>query len=310
MLSTHVKMAAKVLISCGLIVFALRGVDIFSVFLQIMSASILNVTFAWVLMTGLALIHSERWRIVLVQLRMKLTYGDAIKLVFISYFFNQTLPSTVGGDAFRIWGAHRKGISLQDAVCSVIVDRIIALISILLMIFASSPWLSDLFGVTPRSWMLGLLLAVCAVSLSFLLLTNRLLDWLSRWRLGRGVISIVSCAKAVFLDIKVASYVVVLSVCSYFVVSFAVYLLARGMLVNLEFKYSLLLMPLVILVTILPVSIAGWGIREGAMLVSLDLVGVPSADAVSISILLGLVSLLSGLPGGLIWLVGNQRLNK
>ena len=89
-----------------------------------------------------------------------------------------------------------------------------------------------------------------------------------------------------------------------------VYILACSMLIELEFMHSLLLMPLIVLLTILPISIAGWGVREGAMIMLLGLVGMPSEQALALSILVGIVALISGLPGGLIWLIENYGQEK
>jgi len=303
MVSALVRTAVKVLISGGLIVLVLRGVNISDVYSQIVKVSALNIAIALLLMTGMALIHAERWRLVIGQLRIRLAYGVAIRLVLISYFFNQTLPSTVGGDAFRVWGAYRRGISLQDAMASVVVDRVVALISLLLMVIVSSPWLLDFFPSSSALWILGLLTAIGAMGLALLLWLYRFSGgWLSRWRAGRLFVPTVTCARSVLLNIRVTTSAVALTIFGYVVVSLTAYLLACSMQINLEFKDSLLLMPLVIFLTILPVSIAGWGIREGAMVAALGLVGIPSVEALSLSILIGLVLLVSGVPGGLIWL--------
>ncbi len=299
------RIAVKLFISAGLIALVLRNVDISGVYVQITTAKAFNIAVAFALTTGIALIQSERWRRVLGQLGVKLPYGDAIRLTLISYFFNQTLPSTVGGDAFRVWGAYRRGVSIHDAVSSVIVDRIIALASLLILIAAGLPWLTDLFQSPSTLWILCSLVAASIIGIVLLLLSNRLGSLLSRWRLGRVFMSVVVCARVVFLNIRVAISVTVLSIFSYVIISFMVYFLARGMLIDLEFKHSLLLMPLIILLTILPVSIAGWGVREGAMIMLLGLVGIPSEQALALSILVGIVALVSGLPGGLIWLIEN-----
>lgn len=122
--------------------------------------------------------------------------------------------------------------------------------------------------------------------------------------------AILVCARAVLLNVRVTISVTVLSIFSYVITSFMVYFLACGMLIELEFKHSLLLMPLIILITILPISIAGWGVREGAMIMLLGLVGMPSEQALALSILVGIVALISGLPGGLIWLIENYGQEK
>jgi len=63
----------------------------------------------------------------------------------------------------------------------------------------------------------------------------------------------------------------------------------------------------VLLLSLLPISIAGWGVREGAMIACLGLVGVDAASAFAVSALFGLTSVVVGLPGGLVWLLIGQR---
>ncbi len=63
-----------------------------------------------------------------------------------------------------------------------------------------------------------------------------------------------------------------------------------------------MLIPLVMVASAIPISVAGWGVREGAMVAALGLVGVGEAQAFAISLLLGLMLIVAGLPGGLLWL--------
>ena len=57
-----------------------------------------------------------------------------------------------------------------------------------------------------------------------------------------------------------------------------------------------------VVITLVPISIAGWGIREGAMIFGFALVGVAEADALALSVATGLCQIVAGIPGGLIWL--------
>jgi uncharacterized membrane protein YbhN (UPF0104 family) len=56
------------------------------------------------------------------------------------------------------------------------------------------------------------------------------------------------------------------------------------------------------LIQLLPVSLAGWGVREVVLVVALGSFGVPAEEALATSVLLGLCTILVGLPGGLVWL--------
>jgi len=65
-------------------------------------------------------------------------------------------------------------------------------------------------------------------------------------------------------------------------------------------------MPPVILATVLPISIGGWGMRETAMVFMLSLVGVAPERAFLLSVLMGVVTVVMSLPGGVLWLLFPQ----
>ena len=84
--------------------------------------------------------------------------------------------------------------------------------------------------------------------------------------------------------------------------SLAVFLIARSLALDIDVLTCLVLVPPVILLTILPISMAGWGVRELGMISALGYAGVASADALLISLTLGVFVVLLSLPGGWIWL--------
>ena len=85
------------------------------------------------------------------------------------------------------------------------------------------------------------------------------------------------------------------------------YVLAAGLEIEISFLDCFFLVPPVILAMTLPISIAGWGVREGAMIVALGLIGVSQESALVLSILFGLGITLAALPGGVIWLFSRNR---
>ena len=65
-----------------------------------------------------------------------------------------------------------------------------------------------------------------------------------------------------------------------------------------------MVVPPVTFIQLLPVSLAGWGVREAALVVALGSFGIPAEAALAISILMALCLILTSLPGGLIWIAG------
>ena len=76
--------------------------------------------------------------------------------------------------------------------------------------------------------------------------------------------------------------------------------------IGLDLLDCLVLIPPVMLITTMPISIAGWGVRETAMVYVLGLVGVSEADSLVISVIIGILFLIVSLLGGLFWLSGKQ----
>ena len=287
--------ALKALASIALLLLALRGIDTVAIRTHLADADPWTIAVAVALMTGISTIHTERWRIVLNCLGRDLHFVLAWKLVLIGYFFNQTLPSTVG--------AYRNGVRVGDAISSVIIDRVAALASLLLMIVLGLPWLFELITVRSAQWIVMLVLVGGALGMALLLSLGRFASLLGRWRLTRLLLPVATGARAVFGSGTATTQIVLLTIVAYAVASYAVHLLAQGLAIKLGFGDALLLIPLVTLVTVLPVSIAGWGLRESAMVVALGLIGVPAAAAFTLSVLYGFVVMASGVPGGVIWLM-------
>ena len=80
--------------------------------------------------------------------------------------------------------------------------------------------------------------------------------------------------------------------------------LARALGVAVDFLDCLVLVPPVILVSTLPISLAGWGVREGAMVAAFGLIGIAAYQALGVSVAFGLVAIVVGVPGGVVWLLG------
>jgi uncharacterized membrane protein YbhN (UPF0104 family) len=84
--------------------------------------------------------------------------------------------------------------------------------------------------------------------------------------------------------------------------------LARSVAAPLSFAQAFLLIPPVMLVTMLPISIAGWGLREATMVAAFGYAGLPEADGLLVSLLFGLTMVVVGAIGGLAWILGGEKM--
>ena len=133
-------LSLKILVSAALLYFALRKVD----FQEL--ASRFNVTSLGWMALAIAVTFLQifvgvlRWRVVSAECGAPLGSSQAMRYNLIGAFFNQTLPSSIGGDAVRLWLVARAGAGWRAATYSIFVDRAIGLIALAILIVASLPW--------------------------------------------------------------------------------------------------------------------------------------------------------------------------
>jgi uncharacterized membrane protein YbhN (UPF0104 family) len=300
--STWLKLALKIVVSAVLLVWILCKLDLAVVSDWLEAADLIEVAVALAITLAIASLHAARWWIVIKANDAHLPYAMTVRLTLIGYFFNQTLPSTIGGDAFRIWAAYRAGLRITDAVNSVILDRLVALAALLLMVGVTMSWLFEFLGRTPARWAIVLMVVAGMAGFAALLSVDCIPASLLRWRPVRLVAALSAYGRRVLLIPRHSVPTVILTVLVHCVAAGTVYVLADAIGVSVSLFHCILLFPLVMIVSTIPVSIAGWGVREGAMVVALGLVGVAPAAAFSLSLLYGLVNMAAGIPGGLLWL--------
>ena len=68
-----------------------------------------------------------------------------------------------------------------------------------------------------------------------------------------------------------------------------------------------MLIPPIMLITMLPISIAGWGVREATMMVAFGYAGLAQMDGTVVSILFGMVYFIVGAMGGLVWILSAEK---
>lgn len=251
-----------------------------------------------------------RWGAVLKAIGSALSFVAALRLFFIGAFFSQTLPSSVGGDGVRIYLAYRAGLPLGAAINGVMLERVATLIALVAVVIATQPFLLARVGGEVAGWLVPVVIAFSLAALAAVLvlsLLDRLPEGLRRWRLVRGLAVLAGDTRKVFLAPRQTSIVLGWSALSHLNVTLALFVLALGLGLEVSLMDCLALFPPVLLVTALPISIAGWGVREGAMVAAFGLVGVPAEGALVLSLLFGLVAMAVSLPGGLVWLMSGER---
>jgi len=294
-------------ISIGLIALLLANIDRDALVDQFR-----DLDFAWALLAltvllALAFLQALRWQIVLKACSETIGYWDSLRIVLIGQFFNQTLPSAIGGDAVRMWEARRAGLSLRIAVTSIVIDRLLGLAAVLVLVGVGLPRMLGLIDDPIARNGYGLVIAGLIVCYVGLLAFGRVWPERLRFKLIDAVIKLSEDARLVLLAPVAASQALSLAVFAQVALGFCILALSRALDVSIPLADCILLFSPVVLFSTLPISVAGWGAREGAMVVVYGLIGLARPDALAISLLFGLISIVLGLPGGVLWLLSRRR---
>jgi uncharacterized membrane protein YbhN (UPF0104 family) len=296
-----VKPLVKLAISVVLITIVLRAFDVRGVVAHFAKVDALTLVLAVAIALSIALLHTLRWLVVINANGSKLGLKTALQVVLIGHFFNQALPSSVGGDAVRVWCAYRAGLTFGVAANTVIIDRAVTMFSLLLLSAAGLPWLFDIVTDPVARWALSTVICAGVAGFGAFLALRRLPQGVTRWRAVRALLAVSALARNVMFNARYALPAILLSVLSLVGFAVIVYCLARAMQLDVTLLDCILLVPPVILVTVVPISIAGWGVREGAMVVAFGFINVPASAAFAVSVLFGLTLAAASLPGSLIW---------
>lgn len=299
-----VKPLLKIALSLILIAIVVRAFDVKGVAAQFMKVDVATLLLATAVALAIALLHAGRWLAVIGASNHRLGFRTALQVVLIGHFFNQVLPSSVGGDAMRVWCAYRAGLGFGIAAATVIVDRVLTLVSLLLLTAAGLPWLFDIVADPVARWALSTVICAGFAGFAAFLTIVRLPRFALRWRALRPLLELAALARKVLFHARYALPVILLSVLSFAGFAFIVFGLARALQLDVTLLDCVLLVPPVILVTVVPVSIAGWGVREGAMVVAFGFLNVPASAAFAVSVLFGLTLAVASLPGSLFWWLG------
>ena len=261
--------------------------------------------FAMYLVAGL------RWKNVIDSMGEHLTLSSSVKIFFVGMFFSQFLLASIGGDAIRIWLATRKSLGFRISFNSTFVDRLAGLATITIFMMFSFPAyykvVSDQLALTSL-----IFLVISSILGIFVVLIFDKLPLLSRIRYFQSSFGKISLdARKVFLSIKNNLIVIGLSVVVLSLTCMVVFTMGHALGQSLPILDYFIMIPPVMFITILPISLGGWGLREGAMVIAFGFLGMKGETAILLSVWFGIVLIIAALPGGFLWLFSkdlNQKI--
>lgn len=265
---------------------------------------------ACILLNIQAVLAAIRWRMVLVAIAKLantfMSVFQAIKITYIGLFFGVCLPGTVGGDVVRVWLTKLDNVPLSTAIHVIIIDRAIALVGLGLIIIFSLSALGGFLGFDGL-WLTPVALALGVLGIWLLLQFGKMLERFNDYRVIRILIYFISSIRLLLSYRKICFLSLLYAIIGHITFCWAASVLASSLSIQLSLVDSLILIPPVVLITTLPISIGGWGVRETAMIGMLALAGVSQEAALMLSIEIGILNIINSLPGGAFWMAYRNR---
>lgn len=248
-------------------------------------------------------VGTYRWSCLLRKADVPLGVGPLARIYAVATFSNTFLPTSVGGDVTRALLVARRAPLLTRVAITIVVDRLGGLAGLLGM-----AWMAFAFqpGVVPHGarvflgWVTG---AVVVGSIATVVLLLRGSPRI-RAALPSKVAPAVGESRSLLLeyarDPATIGVVLVTSFAYQGLISLQLVMLARAIDVHLSFATAAVVLALVTIVTLVPISIGGFGIREGSYVVLLGGASISATDATLISVLSVAGLFFASLPGALL----------
>jgi glycosyltransferase 2 family protein len=247
-------------------------------------------------------VSAYRWQIIMQNLGFGQSFSFYWQSYFKGMFFNQGLPTSIGGDAVRVLDVASHGFRKRDALYGVMVDRAVGLGALMLLSLLAYLLKPQLLPIQIYRPMLMIILIGLTGFLSLLFIGK--MQWLRPFPKLIFIKIIAERLYKIFFTKRLVLIVLSLLIPLLALLGFFVTGWALGLRYNLMIYFAIV--PVAIILTIIPASIAGWGVREGALVGLFSLIGANKVAVLTMSLLYGITLIVVSLPGLITFLKGRH----
>jgi len=310
-LKHHLLTLVKIAVTVVLIAFVFSSVNLNAVRISLAAAD------KWLILLALGFyliaitINALKWYVLLRALEVIIPFRAVLQFMFVGFFFNSLLPANIGGDVMRGYGVARYTDRTAEAAVSVVVDRIVGLLAYMSTAAVTAIVVVRLMDHTELQWLFNLAvvaLAGIAVALA-VMLSRRLRLQIGRiFQLGplirleptyEGISGALDAYRFRYRALFTAYLLGLAGLMAANVVNWLLFEAVGG---GVPFVDVMLFNPLIALVLLVPISVGGHGVIQGAYPFFYTLLGVPREQAVAVSVLMSFIIIVGSLPGGVLWL--------
>ena len=295
---------SKLLISAGLLAFVLSRVGLQDTFDKLRSADAVLLLLALGLFICGVCLRAFRWRALLSDRGLHVPVAVLTQLYFIGQFFNTFLPTGFGGDVVRVVELARYGVSKTDSLSTVFLDRLSGLMAFFLMTLFVIPFAGQL--IPSGIFSILVLMSGVSVVVTWLMFERRFTTRLMNSLFARVRFPFKAKIERLYESMRANSTRATAQAMAigflFNLLLIAVnYLVAAALGQHIDLGYFFLFIPIISTLLLLPISLNGLGVREGAYVLLFASAGVGSVAAVSMSLAFWAITVLTGLIGGVLY---------
>lgn len=299
----------KTIVSLGLLVLVFTRINLSQIWTQFQYLSLPFILFVMLFYTGCQCLSCLRWQVVLWSTNHSMPMSRLLSSYFAGMFLNLFLPGALGGDAYRVYRVAQKTKNPEVALVSVFLERFTGLAALSALALLGLPLAFKLVG----RWDIILLFMTCVgmlVGAVLLIASPRLLIWAEPWLEKFHLSKLAArCANIQILLRKFAQnhQALALSMGLSLLLQLAIvyyhYLVAQQLKIPISYLELLVFIPIIVVVTLLPISLGGLGLKEGLWVYLFSRIGLTVEQALLLSLTITALSWLLGLPGAVILLL-------
>ncbi|UCE78362.1 MAG: flippase-like domain-containing protein [Nitrospiraceae bacterium] len=275
----------SVTVICLYLVFSKAGAEqILSVIRSINPVYFLSASLIYILAQ---LVSAFRWKLLLTE---AFSIRRLFSLYMIGAFFSSFLPGIIGGDAVKAYYLNKDAKKLSLTLASIFMDRYIGYTALMIIGITSFPFALRYFGTSESVWIIPVIFIAFVIG-SFLFFGLRV------GRRFKGVTDFYDYFKRMKTKKDAVMKAFLLSLIIQLLNFAMIIVLAFGLGKNIPILVLCVVLPIVVTVTSIPISVSGLGVREGAFMILLGLIGVSPEVSTSLSLTWFFSIFVGSIPG-------------
>lgn len=288
----------KILFSLGIVLVLALRIDYASLHKMAVNIHFLVWIWAFLFILLQIVMLSLRWMLIVNAKDRKMDLMTSLRITLVSFLANYLFITSAGGVIARVALAANHGIPVLRAAIATLADRMMTLAALCILALFSLFHLEDFVSTrlfsTSRALVIFLLTAAA--------LAVAAIGYFNRRKLifsNRKIALAFKYLRDLFLNPRLIGQITVISLVAQIFYFAAVYVILRSLGADAPVMQFMAVIPLITLISSLPIGYGGWGVRESAFIFGLGLIHLPVEVSFMASIQIGIISMITSLVTGI-----------